>query len=68
MRASMLICGVGAVVALPLLTCEYVGCLAARIFAWLLVIAPFYVYFSRYTQPYSITMLLTVVAIVTFLK
>jgi hypothetical protein len=49
-RAPMLICGVGAIVALPLLTREYVGRPAAHTFAWLLAIAPFHVYFSRYAR------------------
>ena len=68
MRAPMLICGVGAIVALPLLIREYVGRRTAHIFAWLLAIAPLHVYFSRWARPYSITMLLATVAVVAFFK
>ena len=67
-RAPMLTCGLAAIVALPLLTREYVGRTATHIFAWLLAIAPLHVYFSRYARPYSITMLLAAVAVVAFFK
>lgn len=68
MRAPVLICGAAALVALPLLVRRYVGRPASDVFAWLLAIAPLHVYFSRYARPYSITMLLSVVAIIAFLE
>jgi hypothetical protein len=66
MRAPMLLCGLLAVVVLPLLVADDVGEAASVVFAWLLAIAPLHVYFSRYARPYAITMLLACVAALAF--
>jgi hypothetical protein len=67
-RAPMLASGVLALLVLPLLARRYVGKVASRAFAWLLAISPLHVYFSRYARPYSITLLLSVVAVLAFFE
>ncbi len=68
MRAPMLVSGVAAILVLPLLAREWIGRPASDVFAWLLAIAPLHVYFSRYARPYSVTMLLAVVAVFAFFR
>src|SRR4029453_14849929 len=68
MRAPMLLCGLAALVVLPLLLSAEIGWSEGVICGWLLAVAPLHVYFSRYARPYAVTMLLASVAGLAFFR
>jgi len=68
MRAPSLMAGIGAVIVLPPLLARLVGSRPALVFAWLLAISPFHVYFSRFARPYAISFLLVTVGVLAFYR
>src|SRR6185436_6880142 len=63
-RLPAIAAGLIALIALPLGVRKIVGDRAALIFAFLLAIAPFPIFYSRFSRAYSIVMLLSFLALV----
>lgn len=59
--------GVFLTVALPAAARRFVGWQAAAVYAWLLALSPFLVYYSRFARPYALALFLSVAAVVWFL-
>jgi hypothetical protein len=55
--------GIALIALLPLLTAGWLPGRAAAFATWLLAISPFLVFYSRYARPYSLVVLLSLVAI-----
>lgn len=66
MRWPLLLTGVATLLVLPLYARRFVGDGTALLFGSLLAISPMLVFYSRMARPYSLTLLLTLVALVAF--
>ena len=68
MRLPAFLSGIVLVPTLPILLRCYVGSNASVALAWLLAVSPFHIYYSRLARPYSITLLLSWLAVVAFYR
>ena len=66
MRLPAFLFGIVLVPTLPILLRRHIGSSASVALAWLLAVSPFHIYYSRLARPYSITLLLTWLAVVAF--
>ena len=68
MRTPSFLAGTAFLIAAPLLLRRFFGRSATNLLAWLIALSPLLIYYSRMARPYSITVLLSLVGVVTFYK
>ena len=68
LRLPSVVAGVATVVIFPLPAHREIGSKATVVFCWLLVVSPLHVYYSRFARPYSISLLLGFIAILSMYR
>jgi len=67
-RTPFFLAGTLTILILPLLVRSFVGRFTSNLFAWLLVLSPPLIFYSRFARPYSISLLCGFVAIIMFFR